>query len=151
MNKNTTLNLTRASLLFLTLSGGLAQAEPILGAWTMEEFSILSKNGGEAPFCADGTGIIIYDASGTMSVSINCPAGAVSPEPADAYGRMLFYAGKFEKKDDSLLHAISNSSVRSLIGKTVLRKIDQLSEDQLILTGNFGFDGDTLRITWKKR
>ena len=139
--------------MFCLASLGFANNETLLrGSYTLDEFQIVSRDMKERPFCKKATGVIIYEKSGYMSVAINCPpAENFGPsEPADRYGRMLFYTGKYRLNNlgDTIVHTITNTSYAPILGKDIDRKIADISEKSLELTGDFG--EDTLRITWDR-
>ncbi len=118
----------------------LEEKKLLFGAWTLRKFTIISKEGKKVPFCDGAKGSIMYQESGSMSVSINCA------DPA----KFLFYAGKFRREGNSLMHSISNSNLQYLIGTDVVRSIEALTDRSLVLGGKFGGDGQTLRIEWER-
>jgi quinol monooxygenase YgiN len=121
----------------------------LLGGWNLTDFVMISPEGKETTFCKDMSGIILYEKSGHMSVSINC--GVQSEKvPADDYGNQLFYAGTFTVSGDEVSHKITNTSAPSLMGKVLVRKVSKLNDRVLVLTGKFGTKGESLRIAWKK-
>jgi len=158
MKTNLKLNLIALGLLTAqtTLAASIPNiaGEPkLFGSWELTKFEIISTDGSTTPFCENSTGIIIYEKSGHMSVSINCGEHGADKvpskkSPGDDYGGMLFYAGSFEIQGDSVVHHITNSSHTSLIGKDAIRKVETLTDTDLVLTGKFGSGGQTLRIEW---
>ena len=158
MKTNLKLNLIALGLLTAqtTLAASIPNiaGEPkLFGSWELTKFEIISTDGTTVPFCENSTGIIIYEKSGHMSVSINCGEHGADKvpskkSPGDDYGGMLFYAGSFEIQGDSVVHHITNSSHTSLIGKDAIRKVETLTDTDLVLTGKFGSGGQTLRIEW---
>src|SRR5687767_454552 len=110
-------------------------SEPLQGSWSLKEFTIVSRSGDEAPFCEGATGLIIYEKSGYMSVSINCATPVSPTAPAAAYNGHLFYAGAYREVGRSVTHIISSSSSPSLIGKKLVRTAETITQDELVLTG----------------
>ena len=147
----------KASLTVLSLllsASAHAEKSPVqsrlLGAWSLKEFTILSPDAQEASFCSGMTGTILYEKSGTMSVAINCGPTQTAAEPADAYGRILFYTAQFQIQGNQALHKVMNASDPTMIGKTQVRNIERLTDDSLVLTGPLGNRGQTLRIVWTR-
>ncbi len=123
----------------------------LFGGWELKNFVIISANGEEASFCSGLSGQILYEKTGHMSVSINCDPSDSIKVPADEYDRMLFYAGQFQIDGDKVIHKITNASSPALIGKVLVRKLDKLSDTDLVLSGALGTSGQTLRIEWKRK
>lgn len=123
----------------------------IEGAWSMKKWQVIDKLGNKAEFCKGGNGILIYEQTGHVSTSINCPPTAQDKEPADDFNRMFFYAGTYTVADGVITKKVSNASSLGLIGKTVLRNIEELTTDKLVLTGNFGAPGTTMWILWERK
>lgn len=146
----------KLGLMLMILLGNIAFAgsnpvdSQLMDAWTLKEFVIISPNGQEAAFCGGVTGLIIYEKSGHMSVSINCGPQDPIRVPADDYGRQLFYAGRFQIRGSDVAHKITNASSSSLIGKELVRKVEVLTDKVLVLTGPFGSSGQHLRIVWQR-
>lgn len=138
------------ALLAFSLS---AQAAPptIQGVWQLDRWLVRNGTGVERPFCDGANGFLAYDASGFVSTSINCPGRARQLEPADWFGRVFFYAGTYFQRNDVIYKDVANATFLPLIGKRVLRKIEKLSHDELVLTGSFGGAGDSLWIRWVRR
>ena len=139
---------------FLTgtlFAANLPAQSKLYGAWKLDQFIMFGDNGSSEPFCTGAAGSIVYDPSGTVSVAINCaPENTTThEEPADEYGRLLFYAGKFDLNHDVITHHITNSSFTGLIGKDLVRKAEVLTDKKLVLTGAFG-KGKSLRISWTR-
>lgn len=146
------LTLTLQTMLASTVFAGILPASSKLyGAWKLDQFTMFADNGSSEPFCTGASGSIVYDASGTVSVAINCAPHSAdgSEEPADAYGRLLFYAGKFDLTHNLITHHISNASSTNLIGKDLVRKAEILTDKKLVLTGALG-KGQSLRISWTR-
>jgi quinol monooxygenase YgiN len=125
----------------------LSQSQ-LMGGWELTDFTIHSPGQKDQDFCAGATGRILYERSGEMSVSINCGPRKEEKEPADAYGRQLFYAAHFKIQGDEVVHTITNSNSPELIGKSLIRKVAQLDKKRLLLTGPLG--AGSLSIGWKR-
>lgn len=110
-------------------SPGLATPK-IQGVWKVESFDLQDDEGNTKPWCKDSYGILIY-AEQTMSVAINCNS---NPE------KMLFYAGKYEIKENTVYHYVQNFS-DIFYHQTFPRKIEMPNLNQLNLVGSFGSKG----------
>jgi hypothetical protein len=123
----------------------------IVGAWHLDEWQVIGASGARAEFCKGAKGVLLYESSGFVSTSINCPKKkSAAAEPADAYGRRFFYAGTYFVKNLVIYKDVTNASSEGLIGKRVVRYIDKLTPDELILTGPFGPNGGSLWIRWTR-
>lgn len=130
---------------------GLGATESrLVGAWDLTSFVINSHDGSKADFCKGATGQLLYSLSGHVSVAINCGAQDGDASPSDSYGGYLFYAGTFSLANDVVTHKITQSSSVSIIGRSLDRRVDELDEKNLVLTGRLGEKGDTLRIVWTR-
>ncbi|MBY0371105.1 lipocalin-like domain-containing protein [bacterium] len=133
------------------LASTQAMGASIEGVWRLDEWKVRNAAGEEAEFCKGAHGYLIYEGSGVVSTSINCPKKQVSgAEPADAFGRVFFYAGTYTEKGGTIYKDVQNATFEPLIGKTVLRKIEKVTSDELILTGPFGAPGNSLWIRWTR-
>ena len=145
-------------LLNLVLSNLLFAADPVVfGAWNLKEFTVFKSNEDTGvPFCSNFSGQILYEESGHMSVSINCGKSLSENEPADEFGRVYFYSADFKTVEENvngkviktLVHKITNATNLKIIGKDQFRKIEEITNDKLVLTGPFG--SGSLKITWEK-
>lgn len=140
-------------LIFSSVAVAAGGASPIVGAWHLEKWIVRTPSGDELEFCKGAKGILMYEASGYVSTSINCPAAKPGPtsaisEPGDAYGRVFFYAGTYTVDEGVIYKAVANSTFLPLIGRIVERKIETVSDKELILTGPFGPKGQSLWIRW---
>ncbi len=137
--------------LFLAFTSlNLFAAEPtIVGAWHMDEWLVTTKEGVVSEFCQGGQGVLLYAPSGHVSTSINCPTSRPGlKEPADEYQRQFFYAGTYTVSQGVISKPITNATYEPLIGKTVLRYIEKLTDKELVLTGTFGPRAEKLWIRW---
>jgi len=140
-------------IVFLALSSATSFAgqSSIVGTWHVQKWLVRSGDGKVGEFCDGAHGLLTYGRNGYVSTAINCPAKRVARhEPADDYGRKFFYAGTYKVKEDVIYKQITNSSFEGLIGKSVLRRIEKVTEHELILSGPFGPNGGSLWIRWTK-
>jgi hypothetical protein len=143
----------RSLILLLALSPltSIATQSPLVATWHLDKWVVRNGQGTTAEFCKGANGFLIYEKSGYVSTAINCPTKRTPQrEPADDYQRKFFYAGTYRVKGGVIYKLVANASAEALIGKTVLRKIEKITANELILTGPFGPDGGTLWIRWTK-
>jgi len=121
----------------------------LVGSWELESF-LIHRGEENVEFCSGAHGLILYEESGMMSVSINCaPKGEVE-EPADKQNRILFYAGNFSIHGNEVVHTITNASNLSLIGQEITRTVSELTSSRLVLSGKLGGTGELFDIAWNR-
>jgi hypothetical protein len=64
------------------------------------------------------------------------------------FGNMLFYPGQYEVDGSDISHKVTNSSIAPFVGKTLLRHIEMLSADALVLSGTSS--GVPFVIKWQR-
>ncbi len=129
-------------LVVISLLALNAHAAPLAGGWQLDRFEI-TKDGATKPFCLGMTGSIHYSTEGFMSVNIKCRNA--QGLPAEAYGGRLYYSADFQIDGDKVIHKVRKSNVPSLVGRTLIRRIETLTPRDLVLTGLLG-EGESLRI-----
>jgi quinol monooxygenase YgiN len=125
--------------LVLTTQTASANGGRLFGAWQLREFVTISADKREKPFCASPSGTLIYESGGSMSVGINCPDGHI-----------LFYSGSFKVRGTTVIHQLANASDPALIGHELVRTVDALRENELVLSGPLGGSQDSIRIIWTR-
>jgi hypothetical protein len=101
------------------------------GSWTLVSFEIEGTTGIRAPWGTGTTGMLIYEPSGYMSVSINKTAEGAHPEAI--LDSILFYSGTYQVQDSTIRHQVTNASNPARIGKEMIRYAE-LDGDVLTLT-----------------
>jgi hypothetical protein len=123
--------------------------EKILGAWALKSFEIEGLDGVSSPWGANARGLLIYESSGRMSVSINRdPDSETSDKFERIFDSILFYSGRFEVKGSEIHHIVENASNPDRIGKQMIRHAS-LDGDLLKLSSpkeSFG----TAHLVWRK-
>jgi len=104
-------------LMLPVFAAPLSAAEAmIVGPWHLEKWLVITKDGRESEFCKGAEGILLYEESGYVSTSINCPAKKIlAAEPADVFERQFFYAGTYSMKDDVIYKDVLNATVTGLL------------------------------------
>lgn len=104
----------------------------LAGAWRLLSFEYRSDDGEVlAPFGPDPDGILIYDASGTMSGMMS--QSGRPPLPSENYGHLtekekaslgdgyIGYAGTYEVKGDRIIHHVQVSFLPNWVGMDLVR------------------------------
>lgn len=123
---------------------------PLHGSWELEAFEV-DDGSGMRPWRPQATGLLLYNADGTMAVAIN---GTPSPG-LPATSAMLFYAGDYVVGHDErglyVEHHVAQATEEARLGK-VLRREVRLDADTgiLELTGERP-DGLRSWLRWRRR
>lgn len=119
------------------------------GTWKLESFEIEETSGNVRPWGTGTHGLLIYSATGHMSVSINRNVENKSDVPAqNIYDSILFYSGTFKVDGKTITHQVTQASNPQRIGKTMLR-FAKLDGDLLTLSSpqeSFG----TAHLKWRR-
>ena len=106
----------------------------VAGTWRLDSFEIESKEGVRSPWGSNAHGLLIYSASGHMSVSINKDVVKESSnELEDLFDSILFYAGTYQVEGNLIRHQVTQASNPSRIGREMLRYAE--------------FNGDLITLT----
>ena len=112
----------------------------LLGAWELIDFKIIQPDGLSKKWGPNPNGLLIYDASGHMSTSINSGADPeLSAQNLEKH--ILFYSGQYELTGkNEITHYVDNASNPHRIGKSFIRNAELVKENQLQLTaeGDYG-------------
>jgi hypothetical protein len=134
------------ALLLVTLST-LAASTPaptIVGTWTLVSATSTDENGkgARSPYGAHPTGMLIYNADGSMSAVISYEGrkplsivdreGAPASERAEAFASFLAYAGHYTVAGDRVTHHVEVGSVQNWVGTDLVRRL-QVDGDRLAL------------------
>lgn len=109
-------------------------AKEVIGSWKLKSFQIESPEGATRDWGQNTHGLLIYSATGQMSVSINKDVVWESEsEHEDLFDSILFYAGTYQVQGNVIRHQVTEASNPSRIGKDMIRYAD-LSDKQITLT-----------------
>lgn len=121
--------------------------EILLGAWQLVEFKITKPNGETRNWGPNPNGLLIYDSTGHMSVSINSGS---NPDTCknNLERNILFYAGTYTLSGNKIVHQVSNASDPNRIGEMMIRKAELTKNSQLRLSakGQYGY----AYLLWQK-
>lgn len=137
--------------------------DQLVGTWLLVSFEIRSDDGGVSyPFGPDAGGQIIYSADGYMSGVVtraNRPRfasddlrGGTTDEKAAAMDTYLSYGGRYEIRDDTVIHYVAFSLFPNWVGGTQERLFAfegerlTLSAPPVVSRGKT----KTVVITWKR-
>jgi hypothetical protein len=113
----------------------------IIGTWSLDTFTITPPSGDEKPWGENVSGSLIYTNDGYMSVSINAKIDHSAPLKS-----LLFYAGTYELKDNTIIHNVTQATDPNRIGKTLERTV-AFTDSGMMLTGTGTFG--TAKLHWK--
>ncbi len=123
--------------------------EQVHGAWNLISFEIENPEGQRSPWGKNTHGLLLYSASGHMSVSINKDfESSDEGESADTLDSILFYSGTYVVEGDVIRHQVTEASNPKRIGKEMIRHA-QLKGDALDLTTPIESFGRAI-LVWKK-
>lgn len=111
----------------------------LIGTWKLKKFIVQNKSGLEENWQEAANGLLIYTNNGYMSASLN---GNEAVE---------FYSGKYEIKDNFVIHHVKNATDIIKINNALKRKI-KLSEDKrtLELTAHTYCPGEISTVIWDR-
>jgi hypothetical protein len=121
----------------------------ILGAWGLQSFEIEDGSGVTRPWGENMRGLLIYEASGAMSVSIIRDAPDPKPSDWEPMDDVLFYAGKASISGRKVEHRVEIATERERIGQALVRDAE-LTGDTLQISNRTACGG-TARLIWRRR
>ncbi len=135
----------------------------LVGTWLLVSFEIRSDDGGVSyPFGPDAGGQLIYSADGYMSGVVtraNRPRfasdelrGGTTDEKATAMDTYLSYGGRYDIRDDRVIHDVAFSLFPNWVGGTQERYIAFEGECLILSAPPVVSRGKTktVVITWKR-
>lgn len=103
------------------------------GTWTLEAFTIDHPEKGKRDWGTNLRGLLIYSATGHVSVAINKDVKATGNADKDTLDAMLFYAGTFDVTGTTISHNVTIASSPARVGREMIRYA-KLDGDLLTLT-----------------
>lgn len=124
----------------------ITQAD-LIGTWKLIDFKITKPDGHTKDWGPKSNGILMYDATGHMSTSINSGADA-DTAAKDLDKHILFYAGTYQLKNNQITHFVTNASNPMRVGKSFVRSAEISDKKYLRLTaeGDYGH----ANLLWEK-
>lgn len=135
----------------------------LVGTWKLVSFEVRSDDGGVSyPFGPDAGGQLIYSADGYMSWVVTRPnrpsfasddlRGGTTDEKAAAMDTYLSYGGRYEIRDDRVIHHVAFSLFPNWVGGTQERLFAFEGEHLLLSAPPVVSRGKTktVVITWKR-
>ena len=121
----------------------------LIGSWVLKSFVIEDPQQVMEPWGDNARGLLIYTASGTMSVSINKEIEkSLDNKAEDIFDSILFYAGTYEIHGQTICHTVDHASDPARIGKQLVR-FASFDRNQLILATPQESFGRAI-LTWQK-
>lgn len=121
----------------------------IIGTWKLDSFQIESLEGEKRNWGTGIHGLLIYAATGHMSVSINKDVVKESEnELEDLFDSILFYAGTYTVEGNLIRHQVTEASNPARVGKEMLR-YSEIHGDTVTLTTPKESFGRAI-LVWRK-
>ena len=120
----------------------------IQGSWELKSFEIKNPDGQVRPWGKNTRGLLVYAATGHVSVAINRDLVSTGNADKDSFDAILFYAGTYRVDGDVIKHQVTIASNLSRVGKEMLR-FAELKNDLMTLSTppeSFG----TATIVWRR-
>jgi hypothetical protein len=108
--------------------------EDLCGSWQLTDHTTVDRYGKEKKWGKNFRGLLIYEKSGHMSVSLNKDIEGNADDLRNVFDSILFYAGKFKVANNKVTHIVSLASDPNRVGKELVRDY-VLKGDVLILSG----------------
>jgi hypothetical protein len=144
--------ITAALFAFGGLPLAFAETPSVVGTWGLESFVRITDSGKEVSWCKEPHGLLTYTQEGYVSASINCSKDTPADAPSQKYENRLLYAGTFTQNSKTqITHHVLNSSDLSIIGRELIRDIESIDGNQLVLTGIAANKAGRFRIVWKRK
>jgi hypothetical protein len=122
-------------------------ASTLVGAWKLTSFEMHSSHK-QSPPCYSPSGLLTYTATGYVSVGFNCMKTNDSKQPSFKLDDMTFYTGKYVVKGNNVIHITQNGSGPDYYDKKLLRKIDLLTDNELVLS--LKQEGNLIVLKWDR-
>lgn len=121
----------------------------LIGVWTLEQFIIVRENGEHFNWPGRQNGTLIYTGDGYVSVAQNREP-LPNPTAEDKQRVSNFYTGTYrlDLENGRVFHTALQSSVPSLIGTTMERRVTQLKNGHLQISGT-GLKEEVI-LVWRK-
>ena len=136
---------------------------PLIGAWTLERFTVALENGSEiSPYGHDPVGVLCYAAEGRVfahlmapdRAHLGCDAGLASAEKARAaLASHVSCAGTWSAAGATVSHRVAIASSPDLVGAVLTRDL-RLEGDRLTLSAvtktRFGGRRGAAVLEWRR-
>ena len=121
---------------------------PLIGLWSLTEFVVQSKSAQllKRPFGLKPHGFLSYHSSGHMQAllcheqqspfpkNLEHAHTASTEAKAQAFNESLSYAGEWTLTDRQVAHHVHFSTNPQIMGQMLIRRINRLSKEQLVLS-----------------
>jgi len=145
------------------LSKGSQAAElPVVGAWRLETFDVLEKDGGRKPrYGRNPVGYLMYSASGRVSAILSAQHREQLEPPPNTIAKsdlaciesirpFLAYAGTYRVRGNRVFHTIETSVFTNLVGTTLEREFSISADILTIRTLPPEIWGSANELTWRR-
>ena len=136
-------------------------ANKLIGVWRLDSFRIKkADNSILKPFGENPDGLLIYDASGYMSVNLmskkvppfagQSPFSATNAEKLKAFEGFLGYSGRYRISGHQIIHLPQVGSFPNWIGKELIRDVEITDNQLKLTTTRSGPNGQIAELIWKR-
>jgi len=119
-----------------------------IGSWELKSFEIESPEKGRRQWGANTRGLLVYSATGHVSVAINKDVVDTGNPDKDLFDSILFYAGTYSVEKNTVRHQVTIASNPARIGKEMVRFATLDGNDLTIKTPQESYG--TATIVWRK-
>lgn len=119
-----------------------------IGSWELRSFEIESAEKGKRPWGTNTRGLLVYSATGHVSVAINKDIVATGNPDKDLFDSILFYAGTYRVEENVVRHQVTIASNPARVGKEMVRFATLDGNDLTIKTPQESYG--TATIVWRK-
>ena len=129
------------------MRGNKMNLNPI-GSWELKSFEIESPENGKRPWGTNTRGLLVYSATGHVSVAINKDIVNTGTPDKDLFDSILFYAGTYKVEENVVRHQVTLASNPARVGKEMVRYATLDGNDLTIKTPQESYG--TATIVWRK-
>ena len=119
-----------------------------IGSWELKSFEIESPEKGRGPWGANTRGLLVYSATGHVSVAINKDVVDTGNPDKDLFDSILFYAGTYSVEKNTVRLQVTLASNPARVGKEMVRFATLDGNDLTIKTPQESYG--TATIVWRK-
>lgn len=119
-----------------------------IGSWELKSFEIESPEKGMRPWGTNTRGLLVYSATGHVSVAINKDIVATGNPDKDLFDSILFYAGTYKVEENVVRHQVTIASNPARVGKEMVRFATLDGNNLTIKTPQESYG--TATIVWRK-
>lgn len=125
--------------------------EAICGTWNLESFEQTNSSGRVVRSHSSSCGVLIYTASGGMSVSMCRVPDSKDPDTLQGFVRDIYYAGRFRIDDDIVFHIVEVALLEHHRGQALPRRAHFEDEGRVLVLEALNSENKvTGTIVWRR-